>query len=89
MDIIQVGDKITVNGVAQTVTSFSYPYTSVTLSGPLTSGANGYMSVGRSFTSLYNQVQIIGPVGTQYFAQLGTENGDIITSETGAWLLIG
>jgi len=89
LDIIRVGDTITVNGVAQTVTSFSSPYTSVTLSGPLTSGANGYISVGRSITSLYNNVQIIGPVGTQYLAQLGTETGDILTSETGAWLLIG
>jgi hypothetical protein len=88
-DIIRVGDTITVNGVAQTVTTFAVPYNSVTLSGPLTSGANGYISVGRSMTSLYNNVQIIGPVGTQYLAQLGTENGDILTSETGAWLLIG
>jgi len=89
LDIIHVGDKITVNGVAQTVTSFSYPYTSVTLSGPLTSGANGYMSVGRTFTSTQGSVQIIGPVGVQYYAELGTENNKIITSETGAWLLIG
>jgi len=88
-DIIRVGDKITVNGVAQTVTAFGSPFTSATLSGPLTSGANGYISVGRSITSLYNQVQIIGPVGTQYLSELGTENGDILTSETGAWLLIG
>ena len=89
LDIIRVGDTITVNGVAQTVTTFSSPYTSVTLSGPLTSGANGFISVGRSITSLYNNVQIIGPVGTQYLAQLGTETGDILTSETGAELLIG
>jgi len=89
LDIIRVGDKITVNGVAQTVTAFNTPFTSVVLSGPLTSGANGYVSVGRSFTSLYDNVQIIGPVGTQYFAQLGTENGDILTSETNEWLLIG
>jgi hypothetical protein len=88
-DMIRVGDTVTVNGVAQTVTSFNSPFTSVLLSGPLTSGANGYISVGRGITSLYNNVQIIGPVGTQYLAQLGTENGDIITTETGAWLLIG
>jgi hypothetical protein len=89
LDTIRVGDIITVNGVAQTVTSFTSPYTSVILSGPLTSGANGYISVSRGITSLYNNVQIIGPVGTQYFAQLGTENGDILISETGAELLIG
>jgi hypothetical protein len=89
LDMIRVGDTITVNGVAQTVTSFTSPYTSVNLSGPLTSGANGYISVGRSITSLYNNVQIIGPVGTQYLGQLGTENGNILTSEIGEWLLIG
>ena len=89
LDIIRVGDTITVNGVAQTVTSFTSPYTSVNLSGPLTGGANGYISVSRTITSLYDNVQIIGPVGTQYLGQLGTENGNILTSETGAWLLIG
>jgi hypothetical protein len=89
LDIIRVGDTITVNGVAQTVTTFSSPYTTVVLSGPLTSGANGFISVSRTITSLYNNVQIIGPVGTQYLAELATENGDIITSETGAELLIG
>jgi hypothetical protein len=88
-DMIRVGDTVTVNGVAQTVTSFNSPFTSILLSGPLTSGANGYISVGRGITSLYNNVQIIGPVGTQYLAKLGTENGDIISTETGAWLLIG
>jgi hypothetical protein len=89
-DVIRVGDKITVNGVEQTVTSFTDPsYTSVILSGSLTNGANGYISVGRGITSLYDNVQIIGPVGVQYFAQLGSENGDIITTETGDWLLIG
>lgn len=89
LDIIHVGDTITVNGVAQTVTAFSSPYTSVTLSGPLTSGANGFMSVGRTMNSPHGDVQIIGPVGIQYFAELGTEDNKILISETGAWLLIG
>lgn len=89
LDMIRVGDTITVNGAAQTVVSFTSPYTSVNLSGPLSNGANGFISVSRGVTSLYNNVQIIGPVGVQYLAQLGTENGDILTSETGAWLLIG
>lgn len=89
LDMIRVGDTITVNGAAQTVTSFTSPYTSVNLSGPLANGANGFISVSRGITSLHVNVQIIGPVGVQYFAQLGTENGDILTSETGAWLLIG
>jgi hypothetical protein len=89
LDMIRVGDTITVNGAAQTVTSFTSPYTSVNLSGPLANGANGFISVSRGMTSFYDNVQIIGPVGTQYLAQLGTENGNILTTETGTWLLIG
>jgi hypothetical protein len=90
IDTIRVGDNVSVNGVAQTVISVgSAPFTRITLSGNLTSGANGLLSVSRGITSLYNNVQIFGPVGTQYFAELGTETGDIIITESGQTLLIG
>jgi len=89
IDTIRVGDTVSVNGSAQTVVTFNSPYTSVTLSGPLKNGANGLLSVSRSFTSLYNNVQIFGPVGTQYFAELGTETGDTLITESGQTLLIG
>jgi len=90
IDTIRVGDSVSVNGVAQTVISMGLaPFTSITLSGKLTSGANGLLSVSRSITSLYNNVQIFGPVGTQYFAELGTESGVTITTEDGQTLLIG
>jgi hypothetical protein len=89
IDTIRIGDTVSVNGSAQTVVIFNSPYTSVTLSGPLNNGANGLLSVSRSFTSLYNNVQIFGPVGTQYFAELGTETGDTLITESGQTLLIG
>ena len=88
-DIIRVGDSVSVNGVSQTVTYISSTYSTLILGGPLTSGANGYMSVSKTLTSLYGNVQIFGPVGTQYYAELGTETGDILTTEDGTTLLIG
>jgi hypothetical protein len=90
IDTIRVGDNVSVNGVAQTVISIgSAPFTRITLSGNLTSGANGLLSVSRSITSLYNNVQIFGPVGAQYFAELGTEAEKTIITESGETLLIG
>jgi hypothetical protein len=90
IDTIRVGDRVSVNGSAQTVTTISSPYTSLTLSGPLANGANGLMSVSRSMiSSNASSIQIFGPAGVQYFAELGTENGYTIITETGATLLIG
>jgi hypothetical protein len=92
-DVIRVGDTLTVNGVAQTVTSVSYSSnvanSVVVLSGPLTSGANGLISIGRGMTSLYNNIQVFGPVGTQYYLQLITQNGNTLITEDGNTLLIG
>jgi hypothetical protein len=90
IDTIRIGDRVSVNGSAQTVTTISSPYTSLTLSGPLANGANGLMSVSRSMiSSNASSIQIFGPAGVQYFAELGTENGYTIITETGATLLIG
>jgi hypothetical protein len=61
----------------------------INLSGPLTLGANGLISIGRTITSLYNNVQIFGPVGTQYYLTLTTESGNILITEDGNTLLIG
>ena len=92
-DVIRVGDNLYVNGSSQTVTSVALSAnvanSVVTLSGPLASGANGVISIGRTITSLYNNVQIFGPVGTQYYLELTTESGDILITEDGNTLLIG
>jgi hypothetical protein len=92
-DVIRVGDTLYVNGSSQTVTSIAastnVAASIVTLSGPLSSGANGLISIGRTFTSLYNNIQIFGPVGTQYYLTLTTEDGQILITEDGNTLLIG
>lgn len=92
-DVIRVGDTLYVNGVSQTVTamaaSTNVAASIVTLSGPLTNGANGLISIGRTFTSLYNNVQIFGPVGVEYYLQLTTQDGNTLITEDGDTLLIG
>jgi len=92
-DVIRVGDTLYVNGSSQTVTSIAassnVAESVVVLSGPLTSGANGLISIGRTFTSLYDNIQIFGPVGTQYYLELTTENGQVLITEDGNTLLIG
>ena len=61
-DVIRVGDILYVNGTSQTVTSIALSSnvdnSIINLSGPLTSGANGLISIGRTITSLYNNVQV-------------------------------
>jgi hypothetical protein len=92
-DVIRVGDNLYVNGTSQTVTSIALSSnvanSVVVLSGPLTAGANGLISIGRTITSLYDNVQIFGPVGTQYYLELTTENGQVLITEDGNTLLIG
>ena len=92
-DVIRVGDTLWVNGSSQTVTSVALSSnvaaSIVNLSGPLANGANGLISIGRTMTSLYNNIQIFGPVGTQYYLELTTENGNILITEDGNTLLIG
>jgi len=89
IDIIRTGDKIYVNGVSQTVTSIAYTTNIIKLSGSLTSGANGFISVSRTLTSLLNNIQIYGSVGPQYFVELITQDGKILTDQQGNALLIG
>ena len=92
-DVIRVGDTLYVNGSSQTVTSMAastnVAESVVVLSGPLSNGANGLISIGRTFTSLYNNIQIFGPVGTEYYLQLTTQDGKILITEDGNTLLIG
>jgi hypothetical protein len=92
-DVIRVGDILYVNGTSQTVTSIALSSnvanSVINLSGPLTLGANGLISIGRTITSLYNNVQIFGPVGTQYYLTLTTESGNILITEDGNTLLMG
>jgi len=99
-DVIRVGDSVYVNGVSAVVTVVDYNYSydnngniisygTVDLNGPLTAGANGLVSISRTMVSLYEDIQIYGPVGVQYFVELTTEDGNTLTDEQGNALLIG
>lgn len=52
-DIVHVGDVLYVNGASQTVSSVDPIYGLITLSGALSSGANGLVSIGRNLASTF------------------------------------
>ena len=64
-------------------------YGIVTLNGALSNGANGLVSVSRTMTSLPGQIQIYNSAGTQYFLEMTTEDGKVLTDEQGNAILIG
>jgi hypothetical protein len=86
-DIIRPGDTIRINGVSQIVGSINYANGTIYLQGNLTSGANGLVSVLKTFVS--TNVQIYGPIGTQNFPYLLTSQGDYLTTQDGSFILLG
>jgi len=100
MDVIRVGDVVYVNNSNAIVTTVNYNYAydnngnlvsygTVNLNSGLANGANGLVSISRTMTSLYEDIQVFGPVGTQYFVQLITQDGKTLTDQQGNELLIG
>ena len=57
MDIVYAGDKVQVNNQIATVSSVDYIHGIILLDDNLTYGANGLMSVNRTFVT--NTVQIL------------------------------
>ena len=91
MDMVRAGDTVKVNNVTQTVSSVDYSNNIVYLNGTLTYGTNGssmLMSVNRTLSATAVNVQIFGPVGTQYFPNLVTESGDLLSTEDGRLILL-
>jgi hypothetical protein len=86
-DIIFAGDKILVaNNTAKTVQSIDYITGIITLTSSLTSNVNSNVAVSRTFSAggsaaTRQQVRIYGTIGTQYYPQLVTENGDSLITE--------
>jgi hypothetical protein len=89
MDVIRANDVLYVNGTSQTVSSVNYVTGVVTLNSALSAGGNGLVSISRTMSSTYENVQIYGPVGTQYFLALTDELGNVLTDEQGNDILIG
>ena len=88
IDVIRVGDTLSINGNSSVVTSVNTSTQRVTLQYALTNGANGLISISRTYNSQGN-IYISGPLGTQYFPQLITDNGTVLLTEDGKTILLG
>jgi hypothetical protein len=87
-DIIFAGDKVLVaNNTEKVVSVVDYTKNIIYLTSSLTSNANSLMSVQRTVST--STVRIDGVIGTTYYPELVTENGNILTTEDGKVLLIG
>lgn len=87
-DIVRAGDKILVaNNTVKTVSSVDPVNNIITLTSYLTNNSSSLMSVNRNVSTV--GVTIVGPLGTQYYPELVTENGDNIAAEDGSIILIG
>lgn len=93
-DILFAGDKVLIaNNTQKTVNYVDYEDNVVYLTENLTSDANSYMSVNRTFVSESNyvldQITLIGPVGTTYIPELVTQDGRNIITQDGKIILLG
>ena len=88
IDVIRVGDTITVNSNSSVVTSVNTTTQIVTTATKLANGANGLISVSRTFNSVGN-VLVIAGIGSQYFPQLTTDDGTVLLTEDGSIILLG
>jgi hypothetical protein len=86
-DIVYAGDKVQVNNQIAVVASVNYVNGVITLVSTLTYASNGFMSVNRTVNT--NNVRIYGPLGTQYFPEILTEDNRIILTEDGNILVLG
>jgi hypothetical protein len=87
IDIIRTGDTILANGQTQTVSSIDYVKNIIVLSGNLANTVNGNVSVSRTIAT--TNVQILGPIGTQYIPELITQDGRSLTDQIGNVLILG
>jgi len=90
MDIVYAGDNVLVdNNTSKLVSSVDYVNGLIYLSSNLTSNANSYLSVNRTFIATSNNVILYGPLGVQYVPEVATQDGRLITTEDGRILILG
>jgi len=88
LDIVRVGDKVLVaNNTQKTVTKIDYANTRIYCDSNFANNSISLMSVNRTFTT--TNVQIYGPLGTQYFPLITDELGNEIVTENGNFILLG
>ena len=93
-DIVYKGDTILVdNNTSKVVNSVDYLNKKIYLTSNLSSSANSYLSVKRTFVAnssvTSNQIKIINSSGLPYVPELITENGLSITTENEELILLG
>jgi hypothetical protein len=93
-DIVYSGDVVLVdNNTSKVVNTVDYTHGKIYLTSNLTSAANSYLAVKRTFVAnsslSSSQIKIFGAVGTAYIPELTTEDGVTITTEDGTTILLG
>lgn len=94
MDIIRVGDSVSLNvansQVTRVVTKVDYVNNLVYVNANSASNAsNTLLSVSRTMVANANSVIIYGTVGLQFFPQITDESGNFILTEDGLNILLG
>ena len=87
-DMIHAGDYVKVNNMVQSVKSVDYINSIITVNGNFTYSPNGNVSLNRVMVANGVSVQIFGPLGTRYEAQLSDEYGNSLLTEDGNIILI-
>ena len=91
-DMIRQGDTLTIaNNTSRTVSSIDYIKNIVYLNSNLTNNvSNSLITINRTFAATAAYIQLFGPIGTQYFPSLQTEDGLYqLTAENGNLILLG
>jgi hypothetical protein len=93
-DIVYKGDVILVdNNTSKTVNTVDYINGKIYLTSNLSSNANSYLDVKRTFvansTLTSSQIKLYGPIGLTYIPEITTEDGDNITTEDEKIILLG
>ena len=93
-DIVYKGDIVLVdNNTSKTVNTVDYINGKIYLTSNLSSNANSYLDVKRTFVAnsslSSNQIKVYGSLGFAYIPELTTEDGDTIITEDEKTILLG
>lgn len=87
-DIVFAGDNVLIaNNTQRQVTRVDYAAGKIYVNPVLANAAHSLISVNRTFST--SNIQIFGPLGTQYFTQITDELGNSLITENGNLILLG
>ena len=86
MDIVFANDNLLLSGIQNSVTKVDYINGIIYLANNVTSNiANSLISINRSVST--SNITVGGAIGIQYFAQLATESGNTIVTDTTGFII--